>query len=127
MAKTYVAVYERDRVDDAWNVHVRGLDGCQSHARNLRQAKERIREALAVWVDTGPAALLIEDRVPANIAAVAKRSNRARREAERAVVRAQQDMASAAKELTKLGLSRRDVAELLGVSHQRIQQILAAG
>jgi len=58
---------------------------------------------------------------------VAKRSNRARREAERASARAQQQLAIAAIELTELGLSRRDVAELLGLSHQRVQQIVAAG
>ena len=49
--KTYVAVYERDPDDDAWLVHVRGIDGCQTYGRNLRQAEAYIREALAVWLD----------------------------------------------------------------------------
>jgi transposase-like protein len=32
----------------------------------------------------------------------------------------------AVKRLTDLGLSRRDAAELLGLSHQRVQQLLEA-
>lgn len=107
-------------------MRIQGIDGCQSYGRSLRQAKDRIREALALWLETDPSAVSIEDRLPARIAAIAKRSNRARREAERATARAHLGLASAVEELTRLGLSRRDVAELLGMSHQRIQQILAA-
>ncbi|MGH9273049.1 MAG: type II toxin-antitoxin system HicB family antitoxin, partial [Acidimicrobiales bacterium] len=98
--KTYVAVYERDTVDDAWNVRVDGLEGCQTYGRSLRQAQARIREALAVWLDRDPTALVIEDRVPAKLAAVAKRAQKARDDAERAGAKAQEQVAGAAKELT---------------------------
>ena len=49
--KTYVAVYSRDPVDDAWNVRIKGVAGCQTHGRSIRQAHARIREALAAWLD----------------------------------------------------------------------------
>jgi predicted RNase H-like HicB family nuclease len=125
--KTYVAVYERDAVDDAWNVRIDGLDGCQTYGRSLRQAQSRIREALGLWLDSDPANLRIEDRMPAKLAAVAKRATTARHDAELAGAKAQQQVAGAARELTDLGLSRRDTADLLGLSHQRIQQLVDAG
>lgn len=124
--KTYVAVYERDAVDDAWNVRIDGLEGCQTYGRSLRQAQSRIRETLALWLDRDPSGLLIEDRMPAKLAAVAKRANQARLDAERAGAKAQNEVAGAAKALTDLGLSRRDAAELLGLSHQRVQQLVEA-
>jgi predicted RNase H-like HicB family nuclease len=124
--KTYVAVYERDAIDDAWNVRIDGLDGCQTYGRSLRQAQTRIREALGLWLDRDPSGLLIEDRVPARLAAVAKRAQKARADAERAGAKAQEQVAGAARELTDLGLSRRDAAELLGLSHQRVQQLVDA-
>src|SRR5688572_3919742 len=80
--KTYVAVYERDAVDDAWNVRIDGLEGCQIYGRGLRQAQSRIREALALWLDRDPSKLVIEDRMPAKLAAVADRVGKARVEAE---------------------------------------------
>lgn len=124
--KTYVAVYERDSVDDAWNVRIEGLEGCQTYGRSLRQAQARIREALGLWLDRDPSALRIEDQMPAKLAAVAKRANQARLDAERAGAKAQEQVAGAAKALTDLGLSRRDAAELLGLSHQRVQQLVDA-
>lgn len=124
--KTYVAVYERDDTDDAWNVHVKGLNGCHTYGRSLRQAHSRIREALGLWLDTDPASLTIRDELPAKLTAVADRVSRARSDAERAGSKAQQQTAQAVKTLTGMGLSRRDAAELLGLSHQRVQQLLEA-
>lgn len=125
--RTYVVVYERDELEDAWNVRAAGFDGCQTYGRSLSAAKGRIREALALWLGCESSTLVLEDRLPPRLAAVAKRANGARREAERAAARAQQEVAGAALELTELGLSRRDVAELLGLSHQRVQQLVGAG
>jgi predicted RNase H-like HicB family nuclease len=122
--RTYVVVYERDEAEVSWNVRVAGIDGCQTYGRSLRAAKGRMREALALWLGCDSSTLDLEDRLPARLASVAKRANRARREAERAAARAQQEVAGAARELTELGLSRRDAAELLGLSHQRVQQLV---
>ena len=96
-------------------MRIDGLEGCQTYGRSLRQAQSRgIREALGLWLDRDPAALVIEDRMPTKLAAVAKRAHRARVEAERAGAKAQDEVAGAAKALTDFGLSRRDAAELLG-------------
>jgi predicted RNase H-like HicB family nuclease len=125
-SKTYTAIYERDVAGDAWNVRIRGIDGCQTYGRSLRQAQSRIREALAVWLDQEPATLTIRDQLPSPLATVADEVIRARSAAERAGAKAQQQTADAVRKLTELGLSRRDAAELLGLSHQRVQQLLEA-
>jgi len=124
--KTYVAVYERDPEDDAWNVHIKGLPGCQTYGRSLRQAQARIREALSLWLERDPDSLSVRDELPASLAAVASEVAQARRDAEQAGTRAHQETIQAVRQLTELGLSRRDAAALLGLSHQRVQQLLEA-
>ena len=124
--KKYVAVYERDQEVDAWNVRVDGLEGCHTYGRSLRQAQTRIREALALWLDRDPEELSIEDRLPASVTTVATQVARARHAAELAGEKAQKQTTEAVKRLTDLGLSRRDAAEVLGLSHQRIQQLVGA-
>jgi len=124
--KIYVAVYDRDDHDDAWNVRIDGLEGCQTYGRSLRQAQSRIREALGLWLDRDPEPLTIRDEFPRELTEVAHRVTLARTEAERAGTYAQEEAAQAARVLTERGLSRRDAAELLGLSHQRVQQLLEA-
>ena len=124
--KTYVARYERDPDDDAWNVSIDGLDGCQTYGRSLHQAHNRIREALALWLDREPDKLAIRDEFPNDLVEVAQSAIQARDEADRAGSEAQRRAAAAVKALTAKGLSRRDAAELLGLSHQRVQQLLRA-
>ena len=124
--KKYVAVYERDQEDDAWNVRIEGVQGCQTYGRSLRQAQARIREALALWLDREPDDITIDDRLPAALTSVAAKVARARRDAEQAGEKAQLQTTEAVKKLTDLGLSRRDAADVLGLSHQRIQQLVKA-
>ena len=125
--KAYVAVYERDDQVDAWNVHIKGVQGCQTYGRSLRQAQQRIREALALWLDAEPNEVEIKDQFPPAFASVARHVSAARQAADAAGTRAQEETAAAVRQLTELGLSRRDAAELLGLSHQRVQQLLAVG
>lgn len=125
-SRTYTALYEHDADEDVWNVRIKGLAGCQTYGRSLRQAQSRIREALALWLDVAPAEVEMRDQFPGALAAVADDVSRARTAAERAGAKAQQQTLDAVKTLTDLGLSRRDAAELLGLSHQRVQQLLAA-
>lgn len=124
--KNYVAVFEHDADEDVWLVHIKGIDGCQTYGRSIRQAEARIREALAAWLDRDPDMLTITSELPQDIALLATEVSQARYAAERAGADAQRATAEAVKRLTTMGLSRRDAADLLGISHQRVQQLLAS-
>jgi predicted RNase H-like HicB family nuclease len=122
--KTYVAVYERDTESDDWLVHIKGIAGCHTYGRTLRQAEARIREALATWLDRDPNGLEIASEWPAELEDVATTVARARQEAAASARMAGAETARAVKRLDRMGLSRRDSAEVLGISHQRVQQLL---
>ena len=123
--KNYVAVYDRDPESDAWLVHIKGIDGCQTYGRSLRQAEGRIREALALWLDRDPDGLTITPVWPAEFVDAATQVSRARRAASAAAQHAGATTEKAARKLERMGLSRRDAADILGISHQRVQQLLA--
>ena len=125
-AKNYVAVYERDRESDAWLVRIQGIPGCHAYGRTLRQAEGRIREALAAWLDRDPDGLEISSEWPPELEDVATKVSEARRNAAASAQAAGVATAKAAKKLDRMGLSRRDTAEVLGISHQRVQQLLAS-
>jgi predicted RNase H-like HicB family nuclease len=121
----YTVVYERDE-SGAWNAHVPEVPGCHTYGRSLRQARERIREALGLWVDDADQAELVPDiRLPRKAQTAVRRAKSART----LVARHQQQAAEAADQavrcLAELGLSVRDAGEVLGISHQRAQQILS--
>jgi predicted RNase H-like HicB family nuclease len=123
--KSYVAVYERDFESDAWLVYIKTVPGCHTYGRTLRQAEARIREALAAWLDREPDGLKIVSEWPSDLEKVATSVAQARRDAAESAEAAGAATAKAAKRLDRLGLSRRDAAEVLGISHQRVQQLLA--
>lgn len=120
----YTVIYERDPAG-AWLARVRGVSRCHTYGRTLEQARLRIREALALWVDDATTATLRDEvRLPAGARVAVRRARVERDRAERQQARAQDSLRSAATSLaTGLGLSLRDAAELLGLSHQRVQQL----
>ena len=123
--RRFVAIYERDRESDAWLVHVDGIDGCHTYGRTLRQAGERIEEALAAWLDCDPGEFVLEQHWPERITELASVVEKARRASADASRVASDAAVSAAHRLAAMGLSRRDTAEILGISHQRVQQLLS--
>jgi predicted RNase H-like HicB family nuclease len=124
--KNYVAAYARDPEGDAWLVHIKSIPGCTTYGRTLRQAEARIREALAAWLDRDPAGLEIASEWPPELEDAAAKVSQARRDAASSAQAAAAATTKAAKRLECMGLSRRDTAEVLGISHQRVQQLLAS-
>jgi predicted RNase H-like HicB family nuclease len=122
--KNYVAVCERDPESDTWLVHIKDIPECHTYRRTLRQAEARIREALALWLDRDPERLEITSEWPHELVEIASYVSQARSNAAACAQRADAATAKAAKTLERMGLSRRDTADVLGVSHQRVQQLL---
>jgi predicted RNase H-like HicB family nuclease len=126
MSKVYKVIYERD-ADGWWVATVRDVPGCHTQGRSIRQARERVREALGLFVRGAATAELVDDvRLPADVRRMLASAHAARDRAAQEQARAQDATRRTARRLTRgLHLSVRDAAEVLGVSHQRIQQLLA--
>jgi len=122
--KSYRVVYELDE-SGHWIATVPAVKGCHTYGRSIHEATERIREALALFVDDADRARLRPDvRLPVKIKVLIARQQEARAIADRQQRRASLVLVRAVKSLTEdLGLSVRDAGELLGLSHQRVQQL----
>ncbi len=123
---TYTVKYERDEAG-WWIAEILEVQGCHTQGRTVSQARERIREALALFVEDkeAAAAKLVDDvRLPTPVRRVLSRAKAARERAERAQAESSSAAAAAVKALTKdAGLSMRDAGELVGLSHQRVHQL----
>lgn len=123
----YTARIERDPESSYWLAELVEEQRCHTFGRTLAQVREMIRDAAATWYDVAPDSfdLRFEVVLPGGVVAKAAQV-RARhqqlRSAEREVVT---DLRVTARRLTgELGLSMRDAADLLGISHQRVAQLV---
>ena len=120
----YRVVLERDE-SGAWIASVPSVPGCHTYGRSLVEARRRVGEALALWVDDADAAELVDDaRLPPETVAAVRRSIIAREKLSAARDAAGTATAEAARGLVDAGLGVRDAAYLLGLSHQRVQQLV---
>jgi hypothetical protein len=127
---TYRITIEMD-TNGWWFVNALDVPGAHSHGQTLAAARRNIREAIVLMGDLPAGA---EDtfelaewiQFPAAVSAVLEAVGHARAEHEAATVRLRETTDEALKTLTKeypdLGL--RDLAELLGLSYQRVAQLL---
>ena len=123
--KQITVIFERD--EDAWWVaSAKENAGCHTQGRSISQARQRFLESLGLFVDKPDRIILVEDiRLPAAAQRLVDASAEARAEADQRAMRAQASTIVAAQTLNRdLELSVRDVSELLGISHQRVQQLL---
>ena len=120
----YRVEVERDE-SGAWIGRVSDIPGCHTYGRSLRQLRTRVPEALSLWVDNADKADLEFDiRLPAGMRSRVRSARAAQEKAARVQEEAQRSLVLAAKELTEtFGLSVRDAADLIGLSHQRVQQL----
>ena len=123
---TYQVDVRRDE-SGAWIAKVVGVPGAHTHGRSLRQARGRIREALALWVDDAEdAELEFRVHLPGTLRDALRRASSARTRARDSHEQAVEATTGAVQHLVRdFGVSLRDAAELTGLSHQRLQQILA--
>ncbi|MGH2720946.1 MAG: type II toxin-antitoxin system HicB family antitoxin [Actinomycetota bacterium] len=123
---TYRAVYERGPDSAAWNVRFPDVPGVFTWGRSLAQAKNRAQEAVAghLELDPGDVTLEHEVRVPGGITEMIAQAIDARTRAAQAAADAKETMRAVAKELVSAGLTQRDAAAVLGISHQRVDQLV---
>jgi predicted RNase H-like HicB family nuclease len=130
MKKRYTVQFDKDADSGWWVVTVPEIPGCLTQGRSLAEGRRRIREALALFIDEKLAATvdLVDDvRLPKSTGAVVKQAATVRAQLDELQAEAIKATSAAAKLLVrKSGLSVRDAADLLGVSHQRIQQLAGA-
>lgn len=116
--KSYRVVYELDE-SGHWIATVPRVKGCHTYGRSLSEARARIREALGLFVeDAARARLADEIHLPADMRRLVVSFRAARGRAER-----ERKHADAVARRLSERLSRRDAAELLNISHQRVQQL----
>jgi len=113
-----------------WIVQVREVPAAITQGRTLVEARRRIREALALAVNSDvvarSATLIDEVRLPRTVRRALRAVSASRARLERERRRLSQANDDALFELIgRLKLSVRDAGELLGLSHQRIQQLKA--
>lgn len=120
----YVARFERDE-DGWWVVHIDDVKGCHTQAKTIAQGKERIREALSLFIGEAAESVEIEPDVelPRSVRKAVAQSVSAREIAEAEAEKAARSTKRAVEAMLGLGLSTRDAGELLGLTRQRVHQL----
>ncbi len=131
--RNFTVVYEPD--EGGWHAEIHEVPGCHTWGRSLGAARPYIREALATCVDqfgddvdrVARDAVLEDDiRLPKAAAGVVKAALKARQHLEAEEAKVGEITRKAVRALVEeAGLSTRDASEVLGLSHQRIQQLKA--
>jgi predicted RNase H-like HicB family nuclease len=118
---------ELTREGGVWLVEVPGVPGysIRTFGRTLDQAESMARDAIATALDVSVDSFDLRLRV-AEADPTLDEVRRAREAREAAARDEQATLARAVRRFTESGVSQRDAARLLGLSHQRINQLLHA-
>ena len=125
--KTYTARCQRS--GDWWAISVPELRGVHTQPRRLEKAEAMVRDAIALFLDVPSESfdVRIEPVLPRDLQGKVGRARKVRGEAE--VLQREAAIASAevAADLVQTAhLTVRDAGRVLGLSHQRITQLLKA-
>ncbi len=122
---SYTIKYKRIE-DGWWLATVEGVHGCLTQGRTINQTRERIREALSLFVDDTDSANLIDNiQLSAKVQRALNQFKVVRKQANEEIAKLQDSATETAILLIEgVGMSMRDAGELLGLSHQRVHQIL---
>jgi predicted RNase H-like HicB family nuclease len=123
----YRAVTERD--GSWWAIRVPELRGVYSQARRLADVEAMARDAIALVNEVAPDSfdIKVEPVLDDEATRLVEQARAGRVDAERAARRASEQLRAAVDRLVSAGLTVRDIAHLLGLSHQRVAQVAARG
>jgi hypothetical protein len=122
----HLVVHAR-RIGSWWALDADGVAGVHTQVRRLDQADAQVRDAAAGVLGVAPGSMTIEIRpdLPARARAALRRTATARSSAAVAQARAAKLTREAALTLVQdEGLTVRDAGRLLGISHQRVAQLI---
>lgn len=117
--------YEYDE-RGVWAVFAEGVQSGHSSGRSVREAREMIREAVALALDieTEDVAIGRESfEMPPKLAPTVTDARATKAAAEKAGHAARVAQEQTVKALRQAGLTVRDIGEILGISYQRVHQI----
>lgn len=123
--KTYTARLQREK-DGRWSVELEEEPRIHTWGKTVDQALARMREAAALWfqTDEDEIALVPHPVLPKATSRTVEQARQAREQARSADRLAVEHTRKAAAALTDRGISMRDAAVILGISHQRVHQLL---
>ncbi|MDX2108140.1 MAG: type II toxin-antitoxin system HicB family antitoxin [Candidatus Melainabacteria bacterium] len=123
--KKYTVKYERD-IDGWWIASVKGVSGCHTQGKTIEQSRKRIREALELFVENAKTAELIDEiSMPPKAKSLVKNVHSKRDLVENESIKLQRTTIDAVWVLTQeIGVSMRDAGTILGLSHQRVHQLV---
>lgn len=119
---TWTAIYEYDPDDNVWLVHIDEEERCHTWGRTIAEARRHIRDAAALWAERP---VDITDRItppPAAASAVGDYLS-LREKIDQLGDELSVAQMNAAGALRGAGLSMREAAAVLGISHQRVGQL----
>lgn len=124
--RTVTAVYEPAGAPGWWTVTIPDVPGCLSQGRGIAQARERVREALSLFVVDADAVEIVDEvRLPAKARRAVVAYRKAREAADSAQAKVSERSREAVRALVEdLGLSTRDAGVTLGVSQARVAQLV---
>ena len=122
--KTYSVTYRRDHSDDAWLIEIEGMPDVFTFGRTLEEAAANAREAVAVTVDASESEVQLEERFAVGGIHVDDLAG-LRKQAQEIREACPNRQRAAALRLAEAGVSHQDSARMLGVSQQRVQQLVA--
>jgi predicted RNase H-like HicB family nuclease len=125
--KTYTARLQREK-DGRWTVELEEEPRVHTWGKTVEQALTRMREAAALWfqTDEDDIELVPLPVLPKSAGETVAQARQAREQARTADRLAVERTRKAAATLTRRGISIRDAAAILGISHQRVHQLLAS-
>jgi len=124
--QTYTARLEREK-DGRWTVELEEEPRVHTWGKTVDQALARMREAAALWFQTEEDQIDLVPRpvLPKATDKTVEQARQAREQARSADRLAIEQTRKAAAALASRGISMRDAAAILGISHQRVHQLLA--